>query len=216
MADAPDKNSADPGLTPPALAEKIRQREELILGKPSRMAPPTDLTDELRALAATPPGYGRPGELVENFAIMLHTPELVRIYREIGVYFLTKGTLAPRDREVAILRVGWLCQAPYEWGEHVGVSKRRAGLTTEEIERYRQGPSAAGLSPRDRIILQVVDELFHGAMVCDETWDLLRGEFEDRQVIEILNLIGLYQALAYFQNSLRVRLREGNEGLGAL
>ena len=40
-------------------------------------------------------------------------------------------TLPPRERELLILRIGWLCQAEYEWGQHV-LFGREAGLTDQE------------------------------------------------------------------------------------
>ena len=52
-------------------------------------------------------------------------------------------TLLPREREILILRIGWLCQAEYEWGQHV-VFGKKAGLTDAEIARIKEGPDAAG------------------------------------------------------------------------
>jgi alkylhydroperoxidase family enzyme len=34
-------------------------------------------------------------------------------------HILGKSSLPPRDREILILRIGWLCRAEYEWGQHV-------------------------------------------------------------------------------------------------
>jgi 4-carboxymuconolactone decarboxylase len=53
-----------------------------------------------------------------------------------------KGAVNRREQGLAILRVDWLCRAPYEWGEHADIAKRY-GVTTAEIERLTHG-SAAG------------------------------------------------------------------------
>jgi hypothetical protein len=53
------------------------------------------------------------------------------------------STLPPRERELLILRTGWLCCAEYEWGQHVVIGKK-AGLTDEEITRIKEGPDAKG------------------------------------------------------------------------
>ena len=47
------------------------------------------------------------------------------------------STLPPRERELLILRTGWLCQAEYEWGQHV-VFGKAAGLTDAEIARIEK------------------------------------------------------------------------------
>src|SRR4030042_2597086 len=61
-------------------------------------------------------------------------------------------TLPPRDRETLILRTGWLCQAEYEWAQHVLIGKSN-GLTDAEIEEIRQGPNDEHWSPFDAALL---------------------------------------------------------------
>lgn len=194
---------------------QLKQRDEQILGKPGRLQAPKELTEEQRQLALPPPGYGRPGELPEHYLIMLKTPELLKAYSAIGTYFLVHGKLAVRDRELMVLRVGWLTRAPYEWGEHVAIGKKRAGLTSEEIARVQTGSSAPGWSDHDRALLKAVEELFADAMISDETWHILAKTMSEEQLIELPILIGQYVGTAYVQNSWRIRLREGNPGMTA-
>jgi alkylhydroperoxidase family enzyme len=185
------------------------ERQAFILGESQRILPPSDLSDEMRALAAPPPGYGKPGQLPEIYATMLHAPRVLPLYRSLGVYFLATGTLSPRDRELAILRVGWLCQSPYEWGEHVVIGKK-AGLTSEEIECIKEGPASPAWNPQDRAVLKAVDELLDTAMIADATWQALAERLQEEQLVELVLLIGQYQGTAYYLNALRIRLREEN------
>jgi 4-carboxymuconolactone decarboxylase len=198
------------------LAEELRKRDELILGNPMRMDPPSEISDEMRAMALPPPGYGRPGEFVGIFGLLLHAPDLLRLFREIGTYFLTSGSLIPKDREIAILRVAWLTRSPYEWGEHVSVSKRRTGMTSEEIANIQIGSSAPVWGKKERAILKAVEELFADAMICDTTWAEIRDVFDDKQIVELIVLIGQYQTTANFLNTMRIPLREGTQGMKAV
>ena len=50
-------------------------------------------------------------------------------------------------------------------------------------------------------------------MVSDETWAQLATRLDEHQLVELLVLVGQFVATAYFQNSLRLRLEPGNEGL---
>ena len=68
------------------------------------------------------------------------------------------SALVPRERELLILRIGWQCQAEYEWGQHV-IFGKEAGLTDEEIARIKAGPDAAGWDPFDATLLRAADEL---------------------------------------------------------
>lgn len=195
--------------------EQVRARQELILGEPQRIDPPPQISEELRALAMPPRGYGKPGEPSGIYGTMLHAPALLRPYRALGTFFLVEGTLLPRDREIAILRVAWRCQSPYEWGEHVMIGKK-AGLTTDEIERIKVGSESSAWHPEDRTVLRAVDELLDGAMISDATWQALAARLEERQLIELILLVGQYQGTAYYLNALRIRPREENpDGLMA-
>lgn len=216
-----------PSATPPADASRgprpevafdERAREILILGKPPRIAPlmPSELGKEaaesavaLRRAASAPAS----DEVTEFTATMLRHPALYRRHTELA-FQLYGGALAARDRELIILRTGWLCKAPYEWGEHVRIGKR-VGLTAEEIERVRTGSTALGWDENDRAILSAVEQLSENAMISDETWAVLARRLDERQLIELPILVGQYQGLAYLQNALRLRLIAGNPGLSA-
>lgn len=201
-----------------AAAFDERAREALILGKPPRLAPlePGELgreaAESARALrkAASAPASD---EVTELTATLLRHPALYQRHTELA-FQLYGGALTPRDRELIILRVGWLCKAPYEWGEHVTIGKR-VGLTAEEIERVTRGSAAPGWDEHDRAILSAVEQLSENAMISDHTWAVLERGLDEKQLIELPVLVGQYQGLAYLQNALRLRLIAGNPGLSA-
>ena len=142
---------------------------------------------------------------------MLRHPGLFRCQIDMAVQ-LFQGALSPRERELAILRVDWLCGAPFGWSEHVEIAKR-AGVSSEEIERVTQGSSAPGWSEHDRAILKGVEESLAHYMISDETWEVLARTWTERQLFEFPMLIGQYVATDLQQNSLRVRLGDHHRGM---
>jgi alkylhydroperoxidase family enzyme len=152
--------------------------------------------------------------LSEIVLTMARHPGLFAVQTDIGIQLLAHGALAARDRELAVLRIGWLCQAPYEWGEHVLVAKS-VGISTAEIERITHGAEADGWTVHDRAILRATEELYRDAMISDATWETLAATLDERQLIELPILVGQYQTVAYYQNALRLRLHDGNAGLVA-
>ena len=70
-------------------------------------------------------------------------PQLFERYLPFGVYVLQEQTLPARDREMLILRIGWLCHAEYEFGHHT-LDGKGVGLTDEEVLRITQGPDDPG------------------------------------------------------------------------
>src|SRR5215831_1346431 len=104
------------------------------------------------------------GNLPELMRTLLRHPNLFARLADIGMQLLGEGSLAPRDRELAILRIGWLCQAPYEWGEHVLIAKK-VGITCEDVERIPLGSDASGWSEHEQAILRAAEELHDDAMI---------------------------------------------------
>ena len=196
--------------------EALAAREAEITGKPQRIeeVEPETLTGDAlelieRIRAST--GSGRGGPIPGYFLTMIKHPDIFRCQLEMGTA-LFKGQLPPRDRELAVLRIGWLMRAPYEWGEHVDIG-RRYGLTSEEIESIKEGSIAPGWNEHDRAILQAVEELIANQVISDDTWSVLAQNWSETQLIEFPMMVGQYVATAYVQNALRIRLGSQNPGL---
>lgn len=202
--------------------EGTQRREERVLGQPPRILPlgveeigaaAVESTRRLRQAAgsSTPVADATVPELVST---LLRHPRLYERVAELSIQLLGSGVLAPRDRQLAVLRITWLCQAPYAWGEHVTHSKR-IGLSSEEIERVTEGSSAPGWDEHEAAVLRAVEELYEDAMLSDSTWAILSRRLNEKQLLELPVLVGLYTTVSYFQNALRLRLAPGNVGLRA-
>jgi 4-carboxymuconolactone decarboxylase len=197
-------------------AAAIEARGLEINGKPPRIAPlnESELSGDALALITrlrSSIDAAAVSEIPEYFRIMVKHPAVFRCALEMGTVIF-KGQLPPRDRELAVLRIGWLSRAPYEWGEHVDIGKR-LGVTTEEVERVTQGSSAPGWSEHDAAILRAVEELLSDHMISDVTWATLAKKFSEPQLIEFVTMVGQYVTTGYVQNSLRMRLAMDNPGL---
>lgn len=119
--------------------------------------------------------------------------------------------LEPREREILILRIGWLCEAEYEWGQHV-IFGRAAGLTDAEIARIKAGPTALGWSDFDANLLRAVDELHDDACVSDATWAALSERYDQLQMMDVVFTVGQYNMVSMALNSFGVQLDKGVEG----
>lgn len=175
-----------------------------------RVAPLGDdeLDDQQRELLA---GVLAAGPTQNIFRTLARHPGLFRKWMPFGGKLLN-GKLPARERELAILRVGWLCRSDYEWGQHVPIG-RRAGLTAEEITRISAGAGAPGWSDLDRAILSATDELHDDSCISDATWARLAEEFDDKQLIELVMCVGHYHLVSFALNTLGVQREEGVVGL---
>lgn len=138
------------------------------------------------------------------FLTMGRQPKLFRGWLRFAGRLMPGGTLPRRETELVILRVAHLRHCEYEYRHHVALS-RRAGVTPADIERVQVGSSAEGWTARERAVLAAVEMLHEKHDVDDATWDALREHLDEVKVIELLLLVGHYEMLATFINTLRIR-----------
>lgn len=149
--------------------------------------------------------------LFNIFKTLANHPRLFGQWLPFATYILRDNSLPPRDREVLILRIGWLCQAEYEWAQHVLVG-RRAGLTEDDFRRIRHGPQAEGLGEHDRLLLLAVDELRANAAISDATWNGLAATYSTRQMMDLVFTVGQYNLVSMALKTFGVQLDDGLEG----
>ena len=131
-----------------------------------------------------------------------------------GNHTLHKNSLPEREREIVILRVGWLRQAGYEFGQHrrIGLD---IGLTEAEVEAVAEGADSPLWSDQDRLLLRAADELFAEQCLGDDTWAGLAAAFDTRQIMDLHFTYGNYTIVSMVLNSLGVQLDPGLQGLPA-
>lgn len=148
------------------------------------------------------------GRVLNIFATLAHHPDLLRRWLVFGTHVLRKSTLNPRERELVILRIGWLCRSEYEWGQHVLIG-RDAGLTDEEIRAIADGPDESSWSERDRLLLQATDDLHRDSRIGDATWGALRNYLSTEQLLDLVFAVGQYNLVSMALNSFSVERDEG-------
>jgi 4-carboxymuconolactone decarboxylase len=153
------------------------------------------------------------GRDLNIFRTMMNHPDLARRWTVFAGHVLHKQTLAPRDRELLILRIGWLNQAQYEWEQHVRIALR-SNVSAEEIERIKQGPDA-GWSSHDAALLKAADELFEHSVISDATWATLAAKYSTEQMMDLVFTIGQYNLVSWALNSFGVPLDDDLPGGGA-
>jgi 4-carboxymuconolactone decarboxylase len=167
---------------------------------------PDEWDDQAQAVLA--PIAAR-GEVLNIFKTLANHPDLLRRWLVFANHILGKSTLAPRERELVILRIGYLCQSGYEWGQHVLIA-RQAGMSDDEIRAARTGPDTAGLTELDRLLLTATDELHADAHVSDATWRALSKHLTTQQLMDLVFTVGQYNLVSMALNSFGV---QGDEGL---
>ena len=150
---------------------------------------------------------GRP--VLNIFRTFAHAPEALTAFLAWGSYVLSKkNALPPREREIVILRTGYLCRSGYEWTQHVEIGLR-AGLTDGDIEALKSDD--ANWPPADAALIAACDDLHRDQCVSDATWAALKERYSDKQCMDVIFTAGQYTQVSMMLNSFGVQLDEGQE-----
>ncbi len=144
------------------------------------------------------------------FATLAHHPKLLKRWLVFANHVLNKSTLPVRERELAILRVGWRCGSEYEFGQHTIIGQR-AGITDGEIDRLAT-ESLDGWSAADATIVRAADELVADHTLANTTWTELTARWDTEQVMDLVFAIGQYVLVSMALNSFGVQRDEGVPG----
>jgi alkylhydroperoxidase family enzyme len=151
------------------------------------------------------------GSILNVLTTVGRHPDLLENWLPFVQHIFAGQTLPARDREMLILRIGWLCQAKYEFGQHTLVGKE-AGLTDEEILRITKGPGDPGWDEFEAALLRAADELHQDDIISDITWNALSQRYDEKQMIDVIFTVGQYNLVSWTLNSLGVQLEEGVPG----
>lgn len=151
---------------------------------------------EVDAILATYPQLD--GYIIALFRTFANS---IRFLRKAVPNLLDKESpLDLRTREIVILRTTANRNCEYEWGVHVAVFAKAAGLSEEQIQATHVG-SADDWQGREARLIAAIDRL-----CCDGNLDTqrlahFRSDWNREEQLEILALIGTYTTISLVANS---------------
>ena len=165
---------------------------------PARLAPIRDdeFTDETRAF------FGQwVGGIFQNadrhpvLRTFAHNPALANAFSVLNVHVLSANSLPVKERQIAIMRTTWLTKATFMWSSHLNTSLR-CGLSDEMYGPIQRGADDPYFSDFERAVVRGTDELVRDHTLSDATWQALRAEWDNKQMLDFLFTVGLYVLLA--------------------
>lgn len=173
-----------------------------------RFAPLQD--DELtpEQAAALQPMRGGALGVLNIFRTLARAPKALERFNAWGGYVLSRrNDLAAREREIVILRIGFLCKSGYEFTQHTRIGLD-SGLTAEDISRIKRGADA-GWNAADAALIRAADELHADQFITEATWTELGRHLTDKQRMDIVFTCGQYTQVSMILNTFGVQLDEG-------
>ena len=140
---------------------------------------------------------------VNLFGTLAHHPPLAEAWLRLAQVLTHQGTLAVRDRELAILRTSHRLCCDFVRARHEAHA-RSAGLTAADVAATASPDlSAHPWHPADLAVLRTADHLAEQAEVPEPLWQELSGRLRAEQLVELLLVIGQCAMACTTLNTLR-------------
>lgn len=152
------------------------------------------------------------GRLLNLDRVLLHSPNFAKGWN--GMFAAIRNQLAVpgKLRELAIMQIGVLNKAEYEWVQHEG-EFLKAGGTREQLQALRAGAAASGGDPKlfdesERATLALTREMTQNINVSDATLKRVRSLLPEAQVVELIGTIAGYNMVSRFVVATGVEVEE--------
>jgi alkylhydroperoxidase family enzyme len=149
------------------------------------------------------PVYGR---LLHTWQALAQRPEIFTAYLPYLRSIIGPGELEQRIKELVEVRTVVLCRCLYSTSHRVR-SARAAGVSEKDIVEVARG-DLSGFDSRERLALELAEALTVSPasvayadapqLVSGEMLARLRAGFTEPQIVELVAVIGLWNALARF------------------
>ena len=127
--------------------------------------------------------------------MLAHSPAVAEQFLRLAQAQFTSLELSLRDRELLILTVAALVECEYEYQQHIPVSEA-AGIDSSLREAIWTGSlQPSDLSERDRVLVAFIRATLRGPQVEERLVATVREYFSEREIVEILQLVGFYWGL---------------------
>jgi 4-carboxymuconolactone decarboxylase len=148
----------------------------------------------------------REGGVAVNLSeMLLNAPASLKEFNAMGGTILFKSELPPRTREIAVLRIGHITQAAYEWHHH----KRFAlavGVTEEEIEKIAVDGPVTGLDEEGNLLCRVADEVTNDIRLSDEALAKSLERYGPKQTTELILCCCWFNLVSRFLESTGIEI----------
>ena len=133
-----------------------------------------------------------PGNIHRTIA---HAPNLLRRFVDLANELRNGTQLDPKLRELALLTVGRLTGAEYEFVHHWNMALR-LGVSRTQLEQLAQFDSSAEFNDDERAVMRYAAQATSNVKVDDATFEALRRFLDNRRIMELVMNVAIYNAVA--------------------
>ncbi len=157
------------------------------------------------AKEALAPVLNDAGETLNIFATFAKNPIALKAFLEWGTFILFQTALSAREREILILRVGHLGRSGYEFAQHTAIGLQ-SGLDSKDIKNLQNPGGTGDWTEAESLLIRSADQLMSDHHISDDLWTSLSAHYSEKQLMDIVFVVGQYTQVCMALNSFGVQL----------
>ena len=155
---------------------------------------PTTMTAEQRAVHDAI-ASGPRGQVRGPLAVWLHRPKLADRAQALGQYCRYETSLEPRLSELAILMLGRIWGAEFEWWAHKKIALQ-AGVSPAVIEAIRTHTQPSFLHDDEALVHDFIRQLHQERRISDALYQKAVTLLGEEGVVDLVGIAGYYSLIS--------------------
>lgn len=146
---------------------------------------------------------------INLYRVLAHSPNGARSFGTLGHFIRFQSRLDPRLRAMAIIQVGYLTQAAYEYSHHIKLG-REFGVSDDDIRAIAEETAGrqTNLDPLAKTVLKAAREMTAHLAVSDETFAALRRGLDNELLIDLIITIAFYNGVVRLLETVRIDVEQ--------
>ena len=168
----------------------------------TRVAPvQTGKRQELAAIEATI--AAQRGRVSLLYQVLLNSPAIADGWEKMLTAVRNRTTLPADLRELVILRVAVINNAPFEFDAHAPIALAE-GISAAKLEALREATPGPAFSELERAVLRLTDTMTRDVQVSDAVFEPLRAHFDEQGLVELVATVAAYNMVSRFLEALHI------------
>jgi alkylhydroperoxidase family enzyme len=129
---------------------------------------------------------------VAPIEMLAHSPRLAQQFLRMAQAQFTELELSLRNRELLILTVAAHVECEYEYRQHIPISLAAGIKPALRVAIWGQTVNPDELTESERVLLGFIGDVLASPRVSDNRMASVATYFTEREIVEILQLVGFY------------------------
>lgn len=147
------------------------------------------------------------GSVLHLYRMLLHSPSVAAGWLRYLTAIRQQCALPGDLRELVIMRVAALNGASYEADQHVSYALKE-GLSQAQLDALPDWEGSGLFGARERAVLAYTDAMTRQVQVPDPVFQAVRGELDNRLLVELTATVAAYNMVSRFLEALQVHTHD--------